>query len=68
MSGLIDYAQRRARRDPEFADGLEKGYQAFKIGVLLRRAREGSELTQKRLKPEELDELLRGDGGDMDRD
>jgi len=34
MSDLADYTQTRARRDPEFAEGLEMGYQAFKIGVL----------------------------------
>ena len=46
MSDLADYTQRRARRDPGFAEGLETGYRAFKIGALLRKARERSGLTQ----------------------
>lgn len=46
MSDLTRYAQARAARDPEFADGLETGYEDFKIGVLLRQAREQAGLTQ----------------------
>jgi transcriptional regulator with XRE-family HTH domain len=46
MSDLTDYTQRRARRDPEFTEGFETGYRAFKIGALLRKARERSGLTQ----------------------
>ncbi len=46
MSDLTNYAKSRALDDPEFADGLETGYRAFKVGVLLRRARERSGLTQ----------------------
>jgi len=46
MSDLTEYAQQRAQRDPEFADGLESGYEDFKIGVLLRQAREAAGLTQ----------------------
>jgi hypothetical protein len=44
------------------------GYQAFKIAVLLRWTRErfGLEEELNRLKPEELGELLRRDGGDME--
>lgn len=49
MSDLTKYAQTRAARDPEFADGLEVGYAAFKIGVLLRRAREKAGLTQEQV-------------------
>jgi HTH-type transcriptional regulator/antitoxin HipB len=46
MSDLTEYVRSRAARDPEFAEGLEAGYEDFKIGVLLRRAREKAGLTQ----------------------
>lgn len=46
MSDLTAYAKRRAEQDPEFAGGLETGYTTFKIGVLLREARERAGLTQ----------------------
>ena len=40
MSDLTKYTQARAARDPEFADDLETGYTDFKVGALLRQARE----------------------------
>ena len=46
MSDLTRYARSRAARDPEFAEGLEAGYEEFKIGALLRQARERSGITQ----------------------
>jgi HTH-type transcriptional regulator / antitoxin HipB len=46
MSDLTRYTQSRAARDPEFAEGLEAGYEEFKIGALLRQARERSGITQ----------------------
>lgn len=46
MSDLTRYSRARAARDPEFSEGLEAGYQDFKIGVLLRQARERAGLTQ----------------------
>lgn len=46
MSDLSRYTQARAVRDAEFADGLESGYADFRIGVLLRQAREEAGLTQ----------------------
>lgn len=49
MSDLSQYTQDRATRDPDFADGLERGYADFKIGVLLRQAREEAGLTQEQL-------------------
>jgi transcriptional regulator with XRE-family HTH domain len=49
MSDLTKYAQARAARDPEFADGLESGYTDFKVGVLLRQAREKAGLTQEQV-------------------
>ena len=46
MSNLKKYVSTRKARDPEFEKGYEEGYQAFKIGALLRLAREESGLTQ----------------------
>lgn len=45
MSDLTKYARTRAERDPEFADGLESGFADFKVGALLRQAREKAGLT-----------------------
>jgi DNA-binding XRE family transcriptional regulator len=49
MSDLTKYAQARAARDPELADGLETGYTDFKVGALLRQAREKAGLTQEQV-------------------
>jgi ribosome-binding protein aMBF1 (putative translation factor) len=49
MSDLSDYTKRRAQHDPEFAEGLETGYAAFKVGVVLRQARERAGLTQEQV-------------------
>jgi HTH-type transcriptional regulator/antitoxin HipB len=46
MSDLTKYVRSRSARDPEFVEGLEAGYADFKIGVLLRQAREKAGLTQ----------------------
>ena len=46
MSDLKQYIEKRSQRDKSFADGFETGYATFKIGVLLRQAREASGLTQ----------------------
>jgi HTH-type transcriptional regulator/antitoxin HipB len=46
MSDVRRYIEKRAKADPEFAEGLEVGYADFKIGVLLRQAREAAGLTQ----------------------
>ena len=46
MSDLQRYVQARQTRDESFADDLETGYTNFKIGVLLRQAREAAGLTQ----------------------
>ena len=46
MSDLNQYVQKRRARDPEFAENYETGYLEFKIGVLLRQAREEAGLTQ----------------------
>ncbi len=46
MSDLKQYVEKRKARDPEFAENYETGYLEFKIGVLLRQAREEAGLTQ----------------------
>lgn len=46
MSDVKRYAQNRAKKDPEFAENYDSGYSDFKIGVVLRQAREAAGLTQ----------------------
>jgi len=46
MSDIKRYIQNRAKRDLEFAENYEMGYADFKIGVILRQAREAAGLTQ----------------------
>jgi HTH-type transcriptional regulator / antitoxin HipB len=43
---LDKYISRRKRTDKKFADNFESGYQEFKVGVLLRQAREQAGITQ----------------------
>ncbi len=49
MSDLQDYIKERKARDPEFAENFESGYEQFKIGVILKTAREEAGLTQEEL-------------------
>ncbi|MDO9128373.1 MAG: helix-turn-helix transcriptional regulator [Anaerolineales bacterium] len=46
MSDVTRYIQKRTERDNEFAEKIEEGYADFKIGVILRQAREEAGLTQ----------------------
>ena len=46
MSDVKKYVQKRAARDAEFAENYDVGYADFKIGVILRQARESAGLTQ----------------------
>jgi DNA-binding XRE family transcriptional regulator len=46
MSDVEHYATKRAKRDEAFAKTFEAGYTEFKIGVILRQAREEAGLTQ----------------------
>lgn len=46
MDDLDAFIEERKAGDPEFARGFELGYQKFKLGVLLRQAREEAGLTQ----------------------
>ena len=49
MKNLDDYISQRKQKDPEFEKDFELGYQEFKIGVLLKLAREEAGLTQAQL-------------------
>jgi HTH-type transcriptional regulator / antitoxin HipB len=46
MSDVKQTIQDRSAHDPEFAENYEVGYADFKIGVILRQAREAAGLTQ----------------------
>jgi DNA-binding XRE family transcriptional regulator len=49
MSDLDRYIKSRKNTDPDFARGFDEGYRDFKIGVILRQAREEAGLTQEEL-------------------
>jgi HTH-type transcriptional regulator / antitoxin HipB len=49
MDDLEKYVEKRKKRSPAFAAGFETGYEQFKIGVMLRAAREEAGLTQEEL-------------------
>lgn len=49
MSDLKKYIRERKKKDRRFAEGFEEGYEQFKVGVMLRHARESAGLTQKEL-------------------
>jgi DNA-binding XRE family transcriptional regulator len=49
MSDVEKYISKRKKRDREFAHGFEEGYKEFKIGILLKQAREEAGLTQEEL-------------------
>ncbi len=49
MSDLQKYVDKRRALDSEFDNNYEEGYQAIKIGALLRQAREASGLTQEEI-------------------
>lgn len=49
MSNLKEYIADRKKTDKAFADGFDVGYEQFKIGVVLRQARESAGLTQEEL-------------------
>jgi len=49
MNDLKKYVKERKKRDKEFGKGFEEGYEQFKIGVMLRQAREAAGLTQEEL-------------------
>ena len=49
MSDLRVYVENRKKRDPDFAENYDKGFHDFKLGVMLRQAREDAGLTQEEL-------------------
>jgi len=49
MSDVKRYIQKRTGNDTEFAQNYEAGYADFKIGVILRQARESAGLTQEEM-------------------
>ena len=49
MGDVNRYIQKRAKGDVEYAQNYEAGYADFKIGVILRQARESAGLTQEEL-------------------
>jgi HTH-type transcriptional regulator/antitoxin HipB len=49
MSDLKQYIDQRKKKDGKFAEGYDEGYEQFKIGVVLRQARESAGLTQEEL-------------------
>jgi ribosome-binding protein aMBF1 (putative translation factor) len=49
MSDLKNYITKRQKKDNSFSEGYEDGYQAFKIGAVLRQLRESSCLTQEQV-------------------
>ena len=46
MSDLTKYVRERKKRDKTFAEGYDSGYEKFKLGAMLRQAREEAGLTQ----------------------
>ena len=46
MSDLKKYIKNRKARDTKFAKDFDSGYEQFKIGALLKKAREEASLTQ----------------------
>ena len=49
MSDLKKYVAARKKKDKTFAEGYDEGYEQFKIGVVLKQARETAGLTQEEL-------------------
>jgi len=49
MSDLKKYIEKRKKADREFSRGFEEGYAEFKIGVMIRQAREKAGMTQEEL-------------------
>jgi len=49
MDDLERYIDKRKKRSTNFANSFEKGYENFKIGVLLKHAREEAGITQEEL-------------------
>ena len=49
MSDLKKYINKRKSKDAKFAKNFDAGYEQFKIGVMLKQAREDAGITQEEL-------------------
>lgn len=49
MSDLQKYIKKRKQSDPKFAKGFDEGYEQFKVGAMLKHARESAGMTQEEL-------------------
>ncbi len=49
MSDLKAYIEKRKKNDPVFAINFDEDYENFKLGVLLRQARESAGVTQEEI-------------------
>ncbi len=49
MSDLKKYIDKRKEKDKDFSLNFNEGYQAFKIGVMLKEARKSAGVTQEEL-------------------
>lgn len=49
MSDFKKYKNKRMKQDPEFFKDYEKHFDTFKLGVLLKQARQDAGLTQKQV-------------------
>ena len=49
MSDLKKYIKKRKSKDSRFAKNFDSGYEQFKIGVMLKQAREEAGITQEEL-------------------
>ncbi len=49
MSDLKKYIKKRKEKDRKFARDYNEGYEQFKVGIMLKQARESAGLTQEEL-------------------
>ena len=49
MSELANYITKRKKKDLDFSEGFDVGYENFKIGVLLKQARKDAGITQEEI-------------------
>ncbi len=49
MSDLKKYIDERKKRDRKFSEKYDEGYEQFKVGIMLKQAREAAGLTQEEL-------------------
>ena len=49
MDDLDNYIEKHKKRSPKFARNYDKGYEQFKIGLLLKQARMDAGLTQEQV-------------------